>query len=263
MRQRADPDDVWKRLHDEASSADPRYFGYAGARTRFLKFVPDGFAAPGFAGKERDYKLRAKAKLDTEAPVGRALRESGFGETALAAFRTNLLAPFEKMRVRDLLRGSSADAFIQAAANFTLDTTETALRRVETILKPHDCAKWTIVSYLPFLWRPETHMYLKPEVTNDFAARVGHSFSRLYEPRLDPAVYRSLLDMADRTAAEVVDLAPKGPYRHPELHLGRRRLTRGLGRRSVVKQSEPAARHRLELPGIASKREAHTRSDQG
>ena len=36
-------DEVWQRLRDEAGKSDPKYFGYDGARGRFLKFFPDGF----------------------------------------------------------------------------------------------------------------------------------------------------------------------------------------------------------------------------
>ena len=74
---------------------------------------------------------------------------------------------------------------------------------MERALKPHDAAKWTVVTYLPFLWRPEAHMFLKPEVTNEFAVGVGHRFADDYEARLDIGVYESLLDLAERTSAEM------------------------------------------------------------
>ena len=48
---------------------------------------------------------------------------------------------------------------------------------MEFALKPDDPAKWTVVTYLPFLWRPEQHMFLKREATKDFAMRVGHRFA--------------------------------------------------------------------------------------
>ena len=64
---------------------------------------------------------------------------------------------------------------------------------MERILSKHDNAKWTVVTYLPFLWRPEQHMFLKPVVTQDFAERVGHSFVHEYSPALEPDVYASLL----------------------------------------------------------------------
>src|SRR6266700_3044258 len=56
-------DDVWRQLHDEASKANPRYFGFDGARARFLHFFPNGFHSAGYAKEERDYKVAAKNKL--------------------------------------------------------------------------------------------------------------------------------------------------------------------------------------------------------
>jgi hypothetical protein len=205
-----DADDVWRRMHDEAGKANPKYFGFDGARNRFLYFFSDGFHSAGYAGHERDYKIAAKSKLDSTVPLDQAATAKGFGEAILATFRsTNLLSLFEKTRLQDVLRGSNADPFIQAAARFTLGEGKTALIDMERALKPHDNAKWTVVTYLPFLWRPEEHMFLKPEVTKDFAARVGHRFASDYEPRLRMSVYDSLLDLAKKTTAELADLKPQ------------------------------------------------------
>jgi len=122
---------------------------------------------------------------------------------------TNLLSPFEKTRLQKLLRGKSADAFVRAAAQFTLGAGTPALLYMERALRPHDNAKWTVVTYLPFLWRPQVHMFLKPEVTQDFAARVGHRFRFDYAPRLDIGVYDSLLDLARQTEQELAELHPR------------------------------------------------------
>ena len=70
-----DAEDVWRRLHQECGRADPRYFGYDGARSRFLRFFPGGFRAEGYLKEERDYKVRAKQRLDAAAPVSRALQD--------------------------------------------------------------------------------------------------------------------------------------------------------------------------------------------
>jgi len=148
--------------------------------------------------------------LSSIAAFLRTLERLCFGEAVLAVFRaTNLLSPFEKTRLQEVLRGRSADPFIRAAARFTLNPTTAALLDMERALKPHDAAKWTVVTYLPFLWRPEAHMFLKPEVTKDFAARVGHRFASDYEPRLRLDVYQSLLDLASETEQELADLDPR------------------------------------------------------
>src|SRR5262249_43515104 len=99
-------DDVWRRVHDDAGKSDPKYFGFDGARARFLHFFPNGFNSAGYAGHERDYKLAAKQRLDDTAPLELAAGASGLGEAVLAVFRaTNLLSPFEKVRLQDVLRG--------------------------------------------------------------------------------------------------------------------------------------------------------------
>lgn len=206
----ADADDVWRRLHDEAGKANPKYFGFDGARARFLGFFPNGFHSAGYTSAERDYKIAAKQRLDETAPLERAVSASGLGEVVLAVFRaTNLLSPFEKVRLQDVLRGPTADEFIRAAARFTLGEGKPALLQMERALKPHDNAKWTVATYLPFLWRPEKHMFLKPEVTKDFAARVGHRFATDYEARLDFPVYESLLDLVSKTDGELSELKPR------------------------------------------------------
>lgn len=205
-----DADDVWRQLHDDAGKSDPKYFGFDGARTRFLKFFPNGFHSDGYASQERDYKLAAKAKLDKAAPLDKAVDGTGLGEAALAAFRaTNMLSPFEKTRLQDVLRGPHADDFVRAAARFTLDAGKANLAAMDQALKPHDSAKWTVVTYLPYLWRPESHMFLKPEVTKDFATRVGHRFASDYETRLHLAVYESLLDLVAKTERELADMQPR------------------------------------------------------
>jgi hypothetical protein len=203
-------DDVWRRLHDEAGKTNPKYFGFDGARTRFLHWFKGGFHSERYLNLERNYKVGAKAKLDATAPLDKVLSGSGHGEAVLNVFRaTNLLSPFEKTRLQDVLRGPTADEFIRAAARFTMGERKPALLQMERALEPHDSAKWTVVTYLPFLWRPAEHMFLKPEATKDFAARVGHRFHLDYEAALDLAVYDSLLDLVNRTTAELADLKPR------------------------------------------------------
>ena len=152
----------------------------------------------------------AKEKLDMTAPLDEAVAGRGFGEAVLGVFRaTNLLSPFEMMRAQDLLRGRNADASIQAAARFAKHASQSSLSNLERALKSDDCAKWTVATYLPYFWRPDAHMFLKPEATKDFAARVGHPFASLYSARLEFDVYDSLLKLTSKANEELADLAPR------------------------------------------------------
>ena len=57
-----------------------------------------------------------------------------------------------------------------------------------------------------YLWRPDEHMFLKPEVTKEFAARVGHPFAHEYTPELTEATYLNLIDLAKETREKIADL---------------------------------------------------------
>lgn len=205
-----DPEAVWQELRALVGKSGDAYFGFDGALARFRRYFPRGFRASDFDGSERQYKLDARNRLDSEVPLEAALAGSGYGEAVLSIFQsTNLLSPYEKMRLKPLLRGPGADGFVQAAARFAKGEIAPALAAMQRLLAPHDNAKWTVVTYLPFLWCSEEHMFLKPTVTQDFARRVGHPFAFDYQPALVPGVYSSLLDLVKVTRANVAELAPR------------------------------------------------------
>jgi hypothetical protein len=96
-------DEVWRQLHVAAARLNPKFFGFDGARARFLRFFPDGFETTDYAHRERDYKIEAKTKLDTTVPLEKAETGAGFGEAVWSVFQTNLLFQIEKMRVREFV----------------------------------------------------------------------------------------------------------------------------------------------------------------
>ena len=52
-------------------------------------------------------------------------------------------------------------------------------------------------------------MFLKPEVTKNLPLVLAIVSPTITEPRLNIAVYDSLLDLAERTATEIADLQPR------------------------------------------------------
>ena len=105
--------------------------------------------------------------------------------------------------------GSDAEAFVRLSADFADGDRKSALRALKQLLQPHDCAKWTVVTFLPFLWKSEEHVFLKPTMISTFAERVGHHFASVYRPDLDTEVYDALLDLAGETRANLADMAPR------------------------------------------------------
>jgi hypothetical protein len=204
-----DRDIVWQKLLDKAAETNPKYFGFGDAIALFQRNFAD-FASKIYLDQERKLKDLARAILDTDAPLEKALSGDAPPERVLAAFQKGaMLHPtFEIARIQNVLRGPEAKDFIRGAALFASERIQEGLKAMEPALKRHDVAKWTAMTYLPALWRPETHIFLKPEASIEFAERVGHSFSDDYEAGLKPAVYDSLRDLARRTERETTMLHP-------------------------------------------------------
>jgi hypothetical protein len=201
-------DAAWKSLMMSVGETMGRYIGWEGAQKLFLYYYPGGFVSAAFS--ERPYKLKAKEKLDTLVPLKAALAGTGDPEAVLSVFRaTDMLYPIEKSRVQEVLRSPMANDFIQASANFAGGDRKQSLRELHRILSPFEANKWTIVTYLPFLWKPFEHMFLKPDATKDFAERVGHRFANAYNTDLDLRTYDALLDLAETTTEKLSELVPR------------------------------------------------------
>lgn len=202
---------VWAQLRASVGQAHPNYFGFDGAVSRFLHCFPEGFRGQPFLDHERIYKVAAADYLRSTLPLQRgASAGPADAEAAMRAFsKTNMLSAFEQARTRDVLKSDEGAAFIRAAASLAGGESATALAEITRIFQPHGQVSWPAATYLPFLWSPDTQMFLKPNVTRDFAERVGHRFARSYEAALNPTVYEDLLDLAQTTRRELSALAPR------------------------------------------------------
>jgi hypothetical protein len=202
---------LWTQLRNEVGKSNPSYFGFDGARKRFLDQFPGGFASSEYLQRERDEKLLASRLLCEIVPLARAARcsASECREIVRVVQKTLLLHPYEKMRVKDLLESPAGPAFVAGCASFAEGREAEALDGLNRSLKPLDCAKWTIVTYLPFLWRPDVHMFLKPMVSVQFAERVGHPFAMEYDAQLRLPVYSNFLKLVEATTFEISGLQPR------------------------------------------------------
>lgn len=207
-----DPEALWNVLKAAAYKENPNYFGYEEAQKAFIKFFPEGFSGKNYNEKEREYKFQASAFLNDNLPLETAIEKPLEDATKILIQtfqKTNMLSPYEKMWVKEALLSDDAKSLIEGFVNFTKTPNAQTLSALAVILKNHNAAKWTIVTYLPFMWRPNEHMYLKPTILKDFAERVGHGFTQEYGAGLDFSVYESLLDLANQTESEIEALSPQ------------------------------------------------------
>jgi hypothetical protein len=196
--------------------------GAARARRKFLKYFPGGFADETYIDWERGYKWEAHQRwLETlEASAYRKLLADGaFEEIAGTAVRiesrTNLLFSFEKMALRDAIRTKSgARIFAEGLYDFLWGRggDETRFERWSEAVaslprRQTRVLTWPLVTVFGFIARPDTHIFLKPNVTRIAAEAYGFDFRYRSKPNWD--TYQSLLDFANTVRRDTSDLRPK------------------------------------------------------
>jgi hypothetical protein len=191
-------------------------------RKKFLRYFPGGFRDEKYDAWERGYKELAHEQWQ-EALGRRALQEllrgEKFVEIAAAAVRiesrTNLLFSFEKMALRDALKSpAGARRFAEGLDRFLYGKGALAGRFeawCETIAglprRQTRVLTWPLVTVFGFLAQPETHFFLKPNVTRRAAGLYGFDFQ--YESKPSWKVYANLLQFAERLRSDLAGLRPR------------------------------------------------------
>lgn len=199
------------RLRNEAGKLHPDYVGFEGAIKRFRHFFPEGFADGHADTQERNYKERAAANLRSAVSVEQALLadNTDAAKAAASGIWSNMLSRFEAARLNDVLRGETGGHFLRGAAKFVMGDINAGLGGMTAAIAPHGRVSWPLVTYLPFLWDHQGHMFLKPTVTTSFADRVGHEFQFAYDPDPNAGTYASLLSLVATTRTEIGALNPR------------------------------------------------------
>jgi hypothetical protein len=194
----------------------------AKSRRTFLRFFPGAFRDPTYLAWERDYKWNAHLQwnevLNFDA-YQLLIEQKKFTEIAAHAARiesrTNLLFSFEKMAFRDAVKSSiGARAFATGLFNFlysdgNLDSKFENWRDVVASLprKQTRVLTWPVLTVFGFIAQPETHVFLKPNVTRIAAQSYGFDFQ--YQSYPSWKTYASLLKFADSVRRNLRDLRPR------------------------------------------------------
>ena len=211
-------------LSSQARSAGNRArFGPDACRRKFLRFFPRGFHDPKYIDWERTYKWTAHERWEAELglPEFKSLlnqgahREIARRAVAIEA-RTNLLFSFEKMALRDAVRGPvGAGVFANGLFEFLHDRGEdheTRFNRWANAVarlprRQTRVLTWPVLTVFGFLAQPDRHMFLKPNVTRRAAAAYGFNF--LYHSRPAWKTYECLLAFADQVRKDQRALRPR------------------------------------------------------
>lgn len=203
----------------QSRGASARGRGIKRARRKFLSYFPEGFADEDYI--ERGYKWDAHCQWREALGKGTfksLLDQRRYDEIAMRALRiegrTNLIFSFEKMALRDGVRGKGAETFAKGLYAFlhgrgSLEkrfeawiATLAALPRKQTRV-----LTWPVATVFGFLAQPAQHLFIKPNVMRRAVQAMDLEFDYVSRPNWQ--TYQSALALAAALKRELRDLGPK------------------------------------------------------
>jgi hypothetical protein len=193
-------------------------------KKRFLRFFPKAFRDQRYLDWERQYKMVSHDlwnELLNQKEYASLLRRREFAEIASRALKVEsstkppFLFSFEKMALRDALREPhGAREFAGSLYELLHGTAPFEERFIEWIVtvsqlprKQSRVNSWPILTYFPFIAKPDKFIILKPSAMKIAAQELAYDLEYSSQPNV--STYRNLLDMADQVKAAIRDLRPR------------------------------------------------------
>ncbi|HEX8922708.1 MAG TPA: hypothetical protein VF766_14630 [Pyrinomonadaceae bacterium] len=212
------------REASRAAGNDQPTEGALRCRRKFLRFFPGGFHDAKYIDWERGYKWESHERWEEalgQAEFRRLLRAGEFAEIASRAVRVeqrsrySMIFSFEKMALRDAVKSEEgARAFAEGLYAFLhgAGSLERKFERwCETVAslprKQTRVLTWPLVTVFGFLAQPETHIFLKPNVSRTAAREYGFDFR--YKSRPSWETYANFLEFAETIRRDTRDLGPQ------------------------------------------------------
>lgn len=193
------------------------------AISRFLSDFPGGFHGERYLEEERRYKDAAVAFMEEQLGdemLRELLADGQWQEIGTRARRviskTNLIFPNEAMALNDALKDPARSQRFAESLGELLGgdgggdgDAQKRFEQFARCLEDLEAAKWTIASYFQFLKWPQTHVFVKPIITQDVAAMWRKEIA--YRAELNWGTYSAVQAMARdlREVIEKEELAPR------------------------------------------------------
>lgn len=193
-------------------------------RRKFLRFFPEGFRDETYVEWERSYKWETHERWEealSRDEFRGLLRRGEFAEIAARAVRVeqrsrhSMIFSFEKMALRDAVKiPEGARAFSEGLYDL-LHGAASLERRFErwceTVAglprKQTRVLTWPLVTVFGFIAQPETHIFLKPNVSRIAAREYG--FDIHYQSKPSWEIYSNYLEFAETIRRDQRDLGPR------------------------------------------------------
>ncbi len=189
---------------------------------KFLFYFKKGFSDFKYLSWEREYKWNAYVQFQellNKEMYSKLLKQAQYERISEIAIRieskTNLLFSFEKMALRDAVKGEGgAELFAFGLFDFIYgkQSLEKRFKNFVEVVgqlprKQTRVLTWPLVTVFGFIGNPKEHIYLKPRVTKQAAFKYKFPFD--YQPKPNWQTYTSLLSFAEQIKNDTEIHQPK------------------------------------------------------
>jgi hypothetical protein len=137
------------------------------AESAFLKTYPGGFDHPEFAAIAKKHQVDKRvAEAHEHFAKTRFQNQGELAEQMVKLVsRSSLVSLFEKPKFRDTVRRMGTverDALVAGLKSLLHGSRRKGFETLVATLAPHKLAKWSLVSILPYYYRPQDEVFVKP-----------------------------------------------------------------------------------------------------
>ncbi len=209
--------DVWlDSMNLDPITAGTRYLGPQSAMEAFQAKFPGGFQGTTYLEEERAPKVAAHElaiELLDEPALGSLLDDGAFEKVGAAALRvigkTNLVFPSDRLALSKALKlPGNPELFARGLRDqlYGDDDPDVRFKRFGDVLSSMKAARWTLVTYFPFIRFPSDYMVVKPSLTQ--ASATLCRFDLAFRPEPNRATYGRVLAFAGTLRETFSELEP-------------------------------------------------------
>lgn len=142
------------------------------AEAEFLRQYPEGFASADLAKIGKRHRIEQMTTLARESLTKKSFAHQAVVLDAIVRLvtRSSMVSLFEKPKFRDAINGLDKDDRAYLADGFRLllhGNEEKGFNRILDVLSEIRLAKWSLITIVPFYYRPQVDVFVKPTTTKN------------------------------------------------------------------------------------------------
>ena len=176
------------------------------AEKEFLQEYPGGFEHPAMVeiGKKHKKDIITKLALDCFAKSRFNDSTEMLNSIIKVVSQSSMVSLFEKPKFRDMVRALSnpeKEVLVKGLRSQLHGSEKKGFNAVLSVLTDNKMAKWTLMTAIPYYYRPDKDVFIKPTTTKNIIRNL--ELDLVYNPKPSWEFYEAYRDIINRLKTKV------------------------------------------------------------